>query len=198
MGDVGPTANTVSGMATGIQQTAFNIAAESTFQCPSQWVAEAFSLPKPGRKVWKYQYSLDPAYHGADLGAYFISSGGLPNPSFQHSFQRIWGNFIIKGTPIISVEDATAGAENATVPVDTSHPDQISWPQYSLREPTFMNLNTTGGDVSLVTVTDELSYYVRQGDGIVNTFRLANAETWEGGRGDRCTFWRHVAPRVPN
>jgi hypothetical protein len=198
LGDIGPTANTVSGMATGIQQTTFNIAAESIFQCPSQWIAEAFSSPKSGRQSWKYQYSLDPAYHGADLGAYFVSGNGPPNPSFQQSFHRIWGNFIINGTPVISVEDATAGAANATVPIDASHPDQISWPQYSLQNSTFMNLNTTGGDVSLVTVTDELSYYVRQGDGIVNTFRLANATTWEGGRGDRCKFWQSIALRVPN
>ncbi|KAL5083128.1 hypothetical protein Trisim1_001963 [Trichoderma cf. simile WF8] len=196
-GDAGPTANTVSGMATGIQQTAFNVAAESIFQCPSQWVAEAFSSPtSSGRRAYKYQYSLDPAYHGADLGAYFASSG-FPNPSFRHSFQRIWGNFIVSGSPVISVDDATAGAKNATVPVDAKHPGMISWPQYSEQNPTFMNLNTTGGEVELVTVTDELSYNVRHGDGIVNTFRLANAKSWEGGRGERCAFWRAVAPRVP-
>ncbi|KAL7786690.1 Alpha/Beta hydrolase protein [Trichoderma ceciliae] len=198
MGDIGPTANTVSGMATGIQQTTFNVAAESIFQCPSQWIAEAFSWPNSGRQAWKYQYSLDPAYHGADLGAYFASSNGLPDPSFQHSFHKIWGNFIINNTPVISVEDATAGAANATVPVDANYTGRISWPQYSVQTPTFMNLNTTGGDVSLVTVTDELSYYIRQGEGIVNSFRLANAKSWEGGRGDRCTFWRSVAQRVPN
>ncbi|KAL7928897.1 Alpha/Beta hydrolase protein [Trichoderma chlorosporum] len=199
MGDVGPTANTVSGMATGIQQTAFNVAAESVFHCPSQWIAEAFSSPTsgPGRPVWKYQYSLDPAYHGADLGAYFASSG-FPNPGFQHSFHRTWGSFIVDDSPVTSVEDATAGAENATVPVDASRPGMVSWPQYSELDPTFMNLNTTGGEVTRVTVTDELSYYVRQGDGIVNTFRLADAKSWEGGRGERCAFWRAVAPRVPN
>ncbi|KAM0455121.1 hypothetical protein ACHAPV_008012 [Trichoderma viride] len=194
-GDCGPTANTVSGMATGIQQTAFNIAAESIFQCPSQWIAEAFSSE---RQAWKYQYSLDPAYHGADLGAYFVSTNGPPNPGFQQSFHTIWGSFIINDTPVISVKDATAGMANATVPIDANHPDQISWPQYSIDDAIFMNLNTTGGEISLVTVTDELSYYVRKGAGIVNTFSLANATTWEGGRGDRCRFWQSVAPRVPN
>ncbi|PNP40645.1 inactive carboxylesterase 4 [Trichoderma gamsii] len=195
MGDSGPTANTVSGMATGIQQTAFNVAAESIFQCPSQWIAEAFSSK---RQAWKYQYSLDPAYHGADLGAYFVSTNGPPNPGFQRSFHMIWGSFIINDSPVISVKDATAGMANATVPIDANRPDQISWPQYSADDAIFINLNTTGGEVSLVTVTDELSYYVRKGAGIVNTFRLANATSWEGGRGDRCRFWQSVAPRVPN
>jgi hypothetical protein len=184
-------------MATGIQQTAFNVAAEYIFQCPSQWVAEAFSST-PERQAWKYQYSLDPAYHGADLGAYFVSTSGVPNPSFQRSFHMLWGNFIINDTPVISVKDATAGMANATVPIDADHSDLISWPQYSLQDATFLNLNTTGGEVSLVTVTDELSYYVRSGDGIVNTFRLANATTWEGGRGDRCRFWQTIAPRIPS
>ncbi|KAL7941954.1 Alpha/Beta hydrolase protein [Trichoderma barbatum] len=195
-GDVGPTANTVSGMATGIQQTAFNVAAESIFHCPSQWIAEAFSSPTSGRRAWRYQYSLDPAYHGADLGAYFASNG-FPDPSFRHSFHRIWGNFVVNGSPVVSVEDASAGAENATVPVDTNNPELVEWPQYSQQNPMFMNLNTTGGEVSLVTVTDELSYCVRYGDGIINTFRLANATSWEGGRGERCSFWRGAAPRVP-
>ena len=60
-----------------------------------------------------------------------------------------------------------------------------------------MNLNTTGGQDTLVTVTDELSFYVRSGDGIVNTFRLGNDWSWEGGRAARCGFWRVISPKVP-
>ena len=48
-----------------------------------------------------------------------------------------------------------------------------------------------------VFVTNELSFFVRSGPGVVNDFRLVDAETWEGGRGARCRFWRDVAPRVP-
>ncbi|TFB01758.1 putative secreted lipase [Trichoderma ghanense] len=198
LGDAGPTANSVSGMATGIQQTAFNLAAESTFHCPSQWLAEAFSTPGSGRRAWKYQYSLDPAYHGADLGAYFaLSDDGPPNRGFQHTFRRIWGQFILEQNPVISVSDAKAGEANATVPIDGSRPGDMAWPAFSAQNQTFLNLNTTGGEVELVTVTEELSYYVRGGEGIVNSFRLADGRTWEGGRGERCGFWRAVAPRVP-
>ncbi|KAL6862063.1 Alpha/Beta hydrolase protein [Trichoderma novae-zelandiae] len=206
-GDAGPTANVVSGMATGIQQTAFNVAAESTFHCPSQWLAEAFSAPgAPGRRAWKYQYSPDPAYHGADLGAYFAPADdddddGPPSRGFQHSFHRIWGSFIVRGSPVISASDAKAGAADATVPIDDDddgrRPGDLAWPAFSARNQTFLDLNTTGGEVELVTVTAELSYYVRGGEGVVNSFRLADGRRWEGGRGERCEFWRAVAPRVP-
>ncbi|PTB62248.1 alpha/beta-hydrolase [Trichoderma citrinoviride] len=211
----GPTANAVSGMATGIQQTAFNVAAESTFHCPSQWLAEAFSAAdslgrRHRRRAWKYQYSLDPAYHGADLGAYFAladdddDDDGPPSRGFRHSFRRIWGEFIVSNNPVISVSDAKAGNANATVPIDddndsSSNPEDstIAWPAFSAQDQTFLNLNTTGGEVQLVTVTEELSYYVRGGEGVVNEFRLADGRSWEGGRGQRCEFWRAVAPRVP-
>lgn len=100
------------------------------------------------------------------------------------------------------MSDAKAGAANATVPVDDDDESSrsgnvIAWPAFSARNQTFLNLNTTGGEVELVTVTEELSYYVRGGEGVVNSFRLADGRTWEGGRGERCDFWRAVAPRVP-
>ncbi|KAI1503838.1 Alpha/Beta hydrolase protein [Biscogniauxia marginata] len=193
LGDSGPTALTQSGYATGIQQTVFNIAAETVFDCPAQWFAEAFSTGH--RQAWKYQYSVEPSYHGADLGAYFAVGATLPNADFGRTMQKILGSFIVNDTPVISVGDATANYSNATVPIGSN--GKIKWPQFTLSEPWQMDLNTTGGTTSLVTVTPDLSYYVRLGPGIVNNFRLANAITWEGGRGVRCAFWRAVAPRVP-
>ena len=193
LGDEMVTALTESEMATGIQQTVFDISAETVFDCPSQWLAEAFSSGH--RQAWKYQYSVTPAYHGADLTAYFAVGATVPNTDFRHAFQKIWGNFIIKNTPIISMEDATANHTNATVPNGTD--GNINWPAFSLLEPWQMDLNTTGGTLEEVTVTSNLSYFERSNPGIVNNFRLANAYTWEGGRGKRCAFWRDVSPRVP-
>lgn len=60
-----------------------------------------------------------------------------------------------------------------------------------------MNLNTTGGTIKQVNVTENLQYFVRLDPGVVNDFRLVDANSWEGGRGARCEFWRSVAPRVP-
>lgn len=203
LGDQGPTALTVSEMATGLQQSVFNIAAELLFDCPAQWLAEAFSCGitntslngNSSRQAWKYQYSMTPAYHGADVASYFsVNGSAAPIDDFSRAIQKIWGNFIVSGSPVISMADATAGFSNATAPADG---DNIDWPAYTLSEPFQMDLNTTGGDVTLKTITADLSYYIRNGSGIVNTFRLVNATSWEGGRGERCSFWRDVAPRVP-
>ncbi|KAI1373239.1 putative carboxylesterase [Hypoxylon crocopeplum] len=193
LGYTGPTALCQSGIATGIQQAVFNIAAETTFNCPAQWLAEAFSTNS--RQAWKYQYSVTPSYHGADLTAYFAVGATLPNSDFSHAMQKIWGNFIIHDTPVISVSDATADYSNASVPVGAD--GNIDWPEFTTTNPMQMILNTTGGEVSTVTVPPYLSYYVRSGPGIVNHFNLTDAFAWEGGRGQRCDFWRTVAVRVP-
>lgn len=193
LGGEGPTALTQSEMATGIQQTIFDIDAETIFDCPAQWMAEAFSTKS--RQAWRYQYSVTPAYHGADLSAYFSVGAEVPNQDFRHTFQKIWGSFIINDTPIISIADATAGYDNSSVP---AAPDgSIQWPEYSRTEPWLMDLNTTGGTLSQNVVASNLSYYQRVGPGIVNNFRIVNASSWEGGRGARCDFWLQVSARVP-
>ncbi|KAJ0426179.1 Alpha/Beta hydrolase protein [Aspergillus carlsbadensis] len=191
LGYVGPTALNQSEMATGLQQTAFNIFAETTFDCPAQWLAEAFS--QAGRVAWKYQYSATPAYHGSDLSAYFSSDS--PSPGFNHAFQKIWGNLIIHNTPVLSISDAKSNMSNATAPSDCH--GNLAWPPFSIEEPWQMDLNTTGGTLSLHVETEHLQYYLREGPGIVNIFRLVDAYGWEGGRGERCDWWRGVAARVP-
>ncbi|KAI6084841.1 putative carboxylesterase [Hypoxylon rubiginosum] len=193
LGFTGPTALYQSGMATGIQQAVFNLAAETTFHCPAQWLAEAFSTDS--RQAWKYQYSVTPSYHGADVTAFFSVGATLPNVDFTQTIQKIWGNFIIHDSPVISVSDATAGHSNASVPIGAD--GSIEWPEFTVGNPVQMNLNTTGGSVTQVSVPPYLKYYVRSGPGIVNNFNLSNLLTWEGGRGSRCDFWRMVAERVP-
>jgi hypothetical protein len=194
LGFTGPTALTQSGIATGIQQTVFNIAAETVFDCPAQWIAESFSMG--GRSAWKYQYSVTPSYHGADLSSYFSVGAKLPSDDFRHAMQKTWGNFIIHDTPVISLTDAMGKYANASVPFVGNSTD-VDWPMFSPRNPVQMNLNTTGGQVELVTVTDKLAYYVRTDPGVVNNFSLADAISWEGGRGNRCDFWQNVSARVP-
>ena len=65
----GATALEVSQDANGQQQRAANILAESTFVCPSYWMADAWS--GEGKKSWHFQYSVPFASHQADVGAYF-------------------------------------------------------------------------------------------------------------------------------
>ncbi len=101
----------------------------------------------------------------------------------------------MSGSPVITVKEASGNATNATVP--RGRGDDIVWPTYNSVSSVQMNLNTTGGTVESIPVTPDFSYDVRLDPGVVNEFRLVDAETWEGGRGARCRFWREVAGRVP-
>ena len=192
LGTEGPTALTQSAFATGIQQSVFSIGAETNFVCPAQWLAEAFS--QADLQAWKYQYSVTPGYHGADLTAYFAVGAATPNADFSRAFQKVWGNFIVHDDPTITLDEATAGYANATAPTGTD--GNINWPQYTAEKPYMIDFNTTGGDLFQV-VAGPLSFYERIGTGTVNKFRLVDALSWEGGRGDRCNFWRDVSARVP-
>lgn len=191
LGDRGPTALNQSGFGTGQQQRLFNLFAESTFVCPSYWLAEAFT----GKNhTWKYQYSVTPSYHGDDLNAYSVNTIS-PTKGFKNAFQKVYGNFIIHNNPIISIEDAKSNSTAAKVPEGRS--GKITWPAYSNTSPIQLNFNTTGGTLKRVVVTENLAFFQRFDPGVSNQFRLVNAETWEGERGARCRFWRDVAPRVP-
>lgn len=194
LGDRGPTAVNQSEMATGLQQTVFDIFAEASFTCPSYWLADAFS-GHYDKESWKYQYSVTPAYHGADLTAYFSVGAKTPTSGFIHAFQKIWSNFIINNSPVISIAEAKAGQDNSTVP--EGEDGLISWPAWDKAFPVLMDLNTTGGSKVFDKVTERLSYWLRDGPGVTNIFKLANATAWEGGRGERCEFWRSVGPHVP-
>ncbi|KAF2730551.1 alpha/beta-hydrolase [Polyplosphaeria fusca] len=184
-----PTAVNQSGFATGQQQRLFNVFAESTFDCPSHWLASAFP------QAWKYQYSVPPAYHGADLTAYWSIGTSVPGNDFKHAFQKIWGSFITKDSPIISVKDAKGSKSNATVP--EAYGGLMDWPQWTEGNKALMSLNTTGGTPVRQEPTENLKYFVYVEPGVTNQFKLADGGKWEGGRGDRCKWWKSVAAKVP-
>lgn len=75
--DNDPTALNQSSLAIGQQQRANTLYAEATFICPSYWLANAYSRSSlggdndgPAERGWKYQFSVPPAEHDADLDAY--------------------------------------------------------------------------------------------------------------------------------
>ncbi|KAH7029353.1 Alpha/Beta hydrolase protein [Microdochium trichocladiopsis] len=119
-GNSAPSALLQSGMATGIQQTVFNMAAETTFACPAQWLSEALS--RHNRSVWRYQYSLTASYHGADLAAIFNLGLGFTSiaPGFRHALQNMLSAFITNDCPTIPADIATGYKENASVPLHMS------------------------------------------------------------------------------
>ncbi|CAI9631511.1 unnamed protein product [Alternaria burnsii] len=186
-----PTALNMSEFGTGNQQRVFNVFAEYAFVCPSYWAAAAFP------EGWKYQFSAPPSYHGYDLQALW-SGNPTPGQSFKHAFRRIWGNFITKNSPVISVEDAKGGVANSTIAPAVGYSEKdVPWPRWNEKEPKLLNLNATGGVPFFVQATEDLYYYTYSDPGVSNQISLADATAWEGGRGKRCEYWKAMAAKVP-
>jgi carboxylesterase type B len=182
-----PTAVNQSAYGTGQTQRVINVFAEYAFDCPSYWAAAAFP------QGWKYQFSAPPAYHGYDLQALW-SGTKTPGASFKHAFRAVWGNFIVNDSPVISVSDAKGGVDNSTV--SNVNGASINWPEWNQGQK-LLNLNATGGTPIPVAAGPYLKYDLYSDPGVSNVISLADAESWEGGRGHRCDFWQSVASKVP-
>lgn len=178
LGYTGPTAINQSNVATGQQQRANNIYAETTFVCPSYWLVEAFT--DSGREAYKYQYSILPSLHGSDITGYFGPPTLEQAPEFDMAFMRVWGNFVVKSNPSL--------AENQLPPnIDAGNPI-ARWPAWSDDARLQINMNETGG-VLVNGVLEE--------PGLLSNYSLVDAYSWEGGRGARCEFWRSMGKTVP-
>jgi carboxylesterase type B len=186
----GPTAINQSAVATGQQQRAFNIYGETTFVCPSYWLAEAYG--ESGRQSWKYQYSVPLALHAADVGAYLGPADTTQGPDLTDAFMKIWGNFITQGNPSIAPSIANGNSTS-----NHSAEAASKWPPFRVASPFMLNLNETNGEAVNVAVTADANTTEHVGPGLHNDFSLVNAYTWEGGRGFRCDFWRSMGTRVP-
>ncbi|KAL8990853.1 MAG: hypothetical protein Q9169_008022, partial [Polycauliona sp. 2 TL-2023] len=205
----GATAVNVSTFGAGQQQRATNIYAETTFVCPSYWLAEAFT--NNDRVAYKYQYSAIPAQHGVDVNAFFGPALPDQGADFLKALMTSWGNFITTDDPSIPSDIAIGGnassvsgsGTNSTGPQPNQPNAASNWPAYSLAAPYQMNFNQSGGvpfdgspypgmpGLQLANVTQFSD------PGLRNDISLVNAYTWEGGRGMRCDFWRSVARLVP-
>jgi hypothetical protein len=188
-----PTAVNVSGVATGQQQRANNIYAEATFVCPSYWLASAFT--STGKTAYHYQYSVPLASHQADIAAYFGPATPNQAADFTLAFRRIWGNFITENNPSISNEIARGvSIDSGIAPVSPAS----NWPAW--RDDTSaqqMNLNETGGTPYQFTTAWGATVTQFMQPGLKNAISVANAYTWEGGRGKRCDFWKAMSPQIP-
>lgn len=101
-----------------------------------------------------------------------------------YAFMQMLGNFIVHDNPNID-----SLAVNGISTGNTSYNPASNWPSYNAYNPTLLDFNTT------CTSGEEIGglYYCRGN----NTFRLADAYTWEGGRGIRCDFWKSMNWLVP-
>ncbi|KAJ0377608.1 hypothetical protein COL26b_004078 [Colletotrichum chrysophilum] len=189
-GLTGLTALDVSQAGAGPLQQAINIYAEQTFVCPSYWLSSAFTGPKA---AWHYQYSVPFAWHTSDVPAYFGPATPNQGSEFVLAFRKIWGNFITKNDPSISNEEAN-GASSA----DSAAKNGASeWPAWIETEPKQLNLNQTGGVPYQFTTQWGVTVTQFQASGQVNAIAVVPADSWEGGRGSRCDFWKTLAPSIP-
>lgn len=121
----GATAVDVGPEAVGAWQRAINLYSETTFVCPSYWLAEAFS-PAKGRQAYKYQYSIPAAQHGADLYSEGLrAETANVSPEFYEAFTTIWGNFITDNDP--SIPNSLANGNASTASNAASH-----WPLFPI------------------------------------------------------------------
>jgi carboxylesterase type B len=130
----------------GPQQRAVNLYSETTFDCPSYWLAQAFSSGTNGtdrtKQAYKYQYSIPVAQHGADLNAEGLRAP-TPNvsPQLYEAFTTMWGNFITAGDP--SITSVLANGNGSTAVNAAS-----DWPVFETTGTEawkMMNINETGG-----------------------------------------------------
>ncbi|KAK4551465.1 hypothetical protein LTR86_011157 [Recurvomyces mirabilis] len=191
----GATAINVGSEAVGPGQRAINLYSETTFVCPSYWLAEAFD-PKYGKQAFKYQYSVPAAQHGADLSAEGLRAATINvSPDFYQAFTTVWGNFITDDNPSIASSLAN-GNSNASYNAASRWPLFYTQGQGAYQ---MLNLNETGGiEYSAhVVAYPEPNVEQYKGPGLRNSIRQVDAYTWEGGRGARCEFWKRIGRRVP-
>jgi len=72
-----------------------------------------------------------------------------------------------------------------------------SWPAFTLANQNMINMNQSGG--TEYTKFEFENVLARElGDpGLMNNITLVDAASWEGGRAQRCEFWRNISARVP-
>ena len=213
LGNSGPTALNQSEFGIGQQQRADNLYGETTFVCPSYWLASAFApnlqSSNPGKKAWKYQYSVPPSQHGADFDAYLaINREALGyktlSTGFRTAVQMIWGRFIIYNDPTLP---PSAIKSITTLSNGTTTGDDITaagvWPTWERGDAGYkmLNLNMTGGYPTQIlwSSADSVKLNITQyaEPGLAAKLNVVDAWSWEGGRGERCEFWAEIAKWVP-
>lgn len=221
LGSSGPTALNQSEFAIGQQQRANNLYAETTFVCPSYWLASAYSESSPDeggnistKQAWKYQFSVPPSEHGADFNAYQafnreVLGEGAMNEVARTAVQLAWGRFIIYNDPTLPAEivrSLTTASNGSSTGDELYDMGTGAWPIWSGASEgdggyKMLNINMTGGSPEVLssTFSDGSVVNVTQmiGPGLQARFQVVDAWSWEGGRGQRCELWKDLGDSVP-
>lgn len=187
-----PFASSVNSAAHGWQAAADLMYGEAFVACPAYWLANSFAERR--RPAWVYQYSIVPAYHGADMNALWSNVVALMGPTvdprrpdwlgeaFKARFKDMWTRFVHARPPWLP-----GGSGNQT--------DDGSWGWPGRRGPVdvFLNLNQTGGtEVArpFFSATANVSYLTDPG--LTPTASSHHAQRWERDRYARCALWARL------
>ncbi|KAK6083247.1 vegetative incompatibility protein HET-E-1 [Seiridium cupressi] len=122
--------------------------------------------------------------HGYDVSAYLGPASLTQGPEFVKIWQKAWGAYITTGSPRVPGEIA-----------NNSSSEVLSrWPKWGNNR--MLDFNQTGGTPATETYWSK-NITVHYEPGLKNAFREVDAESWEGGRGKRCEFWKRMAAKVP-
>ncbi|KAI1204278.1 alpha/beta-hydrolase [Annulohypoxylon truncatum] len=203
-GEHPPYSMTNSGWASGWQQAATNLYAETTFICPSYWLADGYARKQDG-KAWHYQFSVPPGQHGLDqtaLRSDIDVMGTGMDEVFRTAIQQIWGNFIVRGDPALSKSQTRALHHgNITAVSDGKWPEWKGEPGHDW----MVNLNMTGGvptsttfnlDGTSVQVISYVPGNSTSSQPLEAIFKVVEGSSWEGGRGERCRLWADLGPWI--
>ncbi|TDZ26386.1 Secreted lipase [Colletotrichum orbiculare MAFF 240422] len=189
-----PFSTSLSSVAKGWLQAAYNLYAEVTFVCPATWLADAFTISNDSsaalKQAWRYQYSPPPALHDDDLDVLMKdvrgtndTDGADESAGFRLAFQSMWGRFITTGDPTLPdgiLQDVRGLGE------DVSAASSSQWARWGpvgsdqkTGKNTMLNLNLT------------------RPEGGAASFGIVDGDSWEGGRGDRCRLWAELGERIP-
>ncbi|CAI4218847.1 unnamed protein product [Parascedosporium putredinis] len=182
----------VSADANGQQQRGNAILGESTFVCPSYWMAEAYT--GNSKKAYHYQMSVPFSSHATDVAVIFGPRPENVGADYALAVQRIWGNFVTGSNP--SITNAIANGASSSSP-SASNPAS-AWPAWTVSNPQLVNLNQTGGVAYTATSQWGTSVTQFKAPGQLNAISASNADTWEGGRGTRCDFWLGISASIPS
>lgn len=162
----------------GLYSTQFARAAliygDSTFNCPGNWLADAYT------SSYRYQYSVPVALHGLDVPNYLPTPGAvLPFTNLSQIFDRALLSFAFTGVPSLSNKTVQYPAWNALPYGQQVDFNLTAGVQYPIASYTGISPN-----ISTLDITGSPNITIQSG------LRLTNHL-------DRCTFWRAYAGAVP-
>lgn len=173
-------------LSNGLYQTHADRAAliygESTFNCPGDWIADAFHTS------YRYEYAVPTPLHGLDV-PYYLPSSSLRYPDVNLPFARLFTTALVSFA-IDGIPDVSQGISK-TSPVPLTSFKFPRWNEVPHGQQVVFNV--TGGTMVPVTIMEVIPTGIMIGGTpsmLLNDGRKMTATM------NRCRFWRDHAPEM--